>query len=83
MLDRKQERSAIALVIESVRTTRSVELASRSDNTENFPDFILSNRTTNSEIWVQVVQVVGSAELSAAEHSAQWLYQATAREYRT
>jgi hypothetical protein len=82
MADRNQERTAIALFIESVRITRSVELAIRSDNVEDFPDFILLDSTASNEIWVEIVQAVESAELIAAERHVQRLYEAAAREYR-
>lgn len=82
MADRRQERAAIALLIESVRLIRSVELVIHRDNPDDFPDFILFNRMTSKDIWVEVVEAVESDELISAEHRAQRLYDAAAREYR-
>jgi hypothetical protein len=82
MPDRNQERTAIAMFIESVHLTRSVELVILRDDAEDFPDFILSNRVDGKEIWVEIVQAVESAELISAEHRAQRLYDAAACEYR-
>ena len=82
MPDRGQEQQAIALFIESFRIMHGVALAIRSDHAEDFPDFILSGPTTNNDIWVEVVQAVESAELLAAEHRIQRLYEAAAQEYR-
>lgn len=72
----------MALLIEELRLTRSVELAIRSDNPGDFPDFILFDPITNKELWVEVVQAVESAQLISGEHRAQRLYDAAAREYR-
>lgn len=83
MPDRNQERIAVALFIESVRTARSVEFAILKDNAEDFPDFVLSTPIAGTEIWVEVVQAVESAELLAAEHRAQRFYDVAAREYRS
>jgi len=82
MADRSQERAAIALLIESVRSIRSVELVIHKDDPHDFPDFILFNRMTSDDIWVEVVEAVESGELIAAERRAQRLYDAAAREYR-
>ena len=82
MADRRQERAAITLLIESVRLIRSVELVIHKDNADDFPDFILSNEMTNKDIWVEVVEAVESGELIAAERRVQRLYDGAAREYR-
>src|SRR5262249_12398894 len=82
MADRAQELQAIALFIESFRITHGVELAIRSDHTEDFPDFILSDPTVNNEIWVEVVQAVECGELRATERHVQRRYEAAAPEYR-
>ena len=82
MPDKAQEQQAIALFIESFRIMHGVELAIRSDHAEDFPDFILSDPTAHSEIWVEVVQAVESRELLAAERRVQQLYDVAAREYR-
>jgi hypothetical protein len=82
MPDRAQELQAIASFIESFRIMHGVELVIRSDHAEDFPDFILSDPTTNNKIWVEVVQAVESAELLAAERRVQRLYDAAACEYR-
>lgn len=82
MPDRNQERTAIALLIEAVRFTQSVELSICSDNPDDFPDFILFDSITNKETWVEVVQAVESPQLISGEHRVQRLYEAAAREYR-
>jgi hypothetical protein len=82
MADRRQERAAIALFMESVRLVRSVELVIHKDDPHDFPDFILFDSMTAKEIWVEVVEAVESGELIAAERRAQRLYDAAAREYR-
>lgn len=82
MADRRQERAAIALLIESVRLIRSGELVIHRDNPDDFPDFILLNRMTSKDIWVEVVEAVESGELISAERRAQRLYDAAAGEYR-
>jgi hypothetical protein len=83
MTDRRQERSALALFMESVRAIRSSDLVVQRDDPADFPDFILLNRATNQEIWVEIVEAVESGELIAAERRAQRLYNAAAREYRS
>jgi hypothetical protein len=83
MTDRQQERSALALFMESVRAIRSSDLVVQRDDPVDFPDFILLNRTTNQETWVEIVEAVESGELIAAERRAQRLYNAAAREYRS
>ena len=55
MTDRKQERAALALFLDSVRSMRSIELVVHRDDPGEFPDFILLNRATNQEIWVEIV----------------------------
>jgi hypothetical protein len=84
MPDRNQERIAVALFIESVRIMHSVEFAIRRDNTNtnDFPDFILSDSTASNEIWVEVVEAVESPQLIADERRMQRLYEAAAHEYR-
>jgi hypothetical protein len=83
MTDRRQERSALALFMESARAIRSSDLVVQRDDPADFPDFILLNRATNQETWVEIVEAVESGELIAAEHRAQRLYNAAAREYRS
>src|SRR5882724_7273047 len=83
MPNRNQERTALALFIDAVRLVRSVDLAVLNDNAKDFPDFVLSTPIAGTEVWLEVVQAVESAELLAAEHRAQRLYDATAREYRS
>jgi len=80
MPDKAQELQAIALFIESFRIMHGVELAIRSGDVEDFPDFILSDPTANNEIWVEVVQAVESGELRATERHVQRLYEAAAPE---
>jgi hypothetical protein len=63
MTDRRQERSALALFMESVRAIRSSDLVVQRDDPADFPDFILLNRATNQEIWVEIVEAVESGEL--------------------
>jgi hypothetical protein len=82
MADRRQERAANALFIEAVLLMRSVELTIHKDDATDFPDFILLNKATGKEMWVEVVEAVESGELIAAERRAQRLYDAAAREYR-
>jgi hypothetical protein len=82
MADRRQERAAIALLIESVRLIRSVELTIHKDDPADFPDFILLNKMTGKDIWVEVVEAIESGELISAERRAQRLYNAAALEYR-
>jgi hypothetical protein len=82
MPDRKQERTAVALFIDTVRITRSVELVIRRDTAEDFPDFILSSPVDGKETWVEVVEAVESSALISAERRAQRLYDTAAREYR-
>lgn len=82
MPNRSQERTALALFIESVRLVRSATLAILKDNPEDFPDFVLVSRVDDAEIWVEVVRAVESAELLAAERRAQRLYDVAASEYR-
>jgi hypothetical protein len=82
MPDKVQELQAIALFIESFRIMYDVELEIRRGHVEAFPDFILSDPTTNNEIWVEVVQTVESGELRATERHVQRLYEAAASEYR-
>ncbi len=81
MADRNRERAAVALFIEGGRLGSSLELAILKDNAEDFPDFVLSTPTAGTEIWVEVVQAVKSAELLAAERRAQRLCDIAAREY--
>jgi hypothetical protein len=81
-MDRRQERSALALFLESVRSMRSIDLVVHPDDPGEFPDFVLLNRVNNHEIWVEIVEAIESGELIAAERQAQRLYNAAAREYR-
>lgn len=83
MADRRQERAAIALFIESVRLIRSVALSIRKDDATDFPDFVLVNRMTGKDMWVEVVEAIESGNLISAERRAQLLYDAAAREYRS
>jgi len=82
MADRRQERAAVVLLIESVRLIRSVELLIHRDDPNDFTDFILFDRTTGKAIWVEVVEAVESGGLSSAERRAQRLKDAAVREYR-
>ena len=82
MADRRQERAAVALLIESVRFIRSVDLLIHKDDPNDFPDFILFDRTTGKDIWVEVVEAVESGGLISAERRAQRLKDAAVREYR-
>jgi hypothetical protein len=82
MTDRRQEHAALALFLESVRSMGSSDLVVQKDDPADFPDFVLLNRATNQEIWVEIVEAVESGELIAAERRAQRLYNAAAREYR-
>ena len=79
MANRNQERTAIELFIESVRTKNSLELAIPKDHAEDFPDCILSSDpASNNEIWVKGVQAGESGELPAAERHVQRLDEAAA-----
>lgn len=80
-MDRRQERVALALFLESVRSMRSIDLVVHRDDPDEFPDFVLLNRATSQEVWVEIVEAVESGELIAAERQAQRLYNAAAREY--
>jgi hypothetical protein len=82
MTDRRQERAALALFVESVRSMHSSDLVVHKDDPAAFPDFVLLNRATSQEIWVEIVEAVESGELIAAERRAQRIYNAAAREYR-
>jgi hypothetical protein len=82
MTDRKQERAALALFLESVRSMRSTDLVVQRDDPSDFPDFVLLNRATNQETWVEIVEAVEAGELIAAEHRAQRIYAAEASKYR-
>jgi hypothetical protein len=82
MADRRQERAAIVLFIESIRLIRSVELLIHRDDPDDFPDFILFNRTTGKDIWVEVVEAVESGELISAESRAERIKDAAVHEYR-
>lgn len=83
MTDRTQERAALALFLQSVRSMRSTDLVVQRDDPSSFPDFVVLNRATNQETWVEIVEAVESGELIAAERRAQRLCNAAAREYRT
>ena len=82
MGDRRQERAAIALFIETSRRTRSNELSIRRDDPTEFPDFILINAVPGKDLWVEVVEAIESGKLISAEIRAQRLYDAAAQEYR-
>lgn len=82
MTDRRQERAALALFVEAVRSMRSIDLVVHRDDPADFPDFILLNTATNQQTWIEIVEAVESGELIAAERRAQRLYNAAAREYR-
>ena len=82
MTDRAQERTALALFLESVRLMGSTSLVVQRDDPADFPDFVLLNRATGQEVWVEIVEAVESGELIAAERQAQRRYDAAAREYR-
>ena len=80
LTDRGQERAALALFLESVCSVGSIELVVHRDDPGEFPDFVLLNRATNREIWVEIVEAVESGELIAAARQAEHLYNA-ARNY--
>ena len=82
MTDRPQERTALGLFLESVRSMRSSDLVVQRDDPADFPDFVLLNRATDQEVWVEIVEAIESGELIAAERRAQRCYDAAAREYR-
>ena len=83
MADGRQERAAIALLIESVRLIRSAELLIHRDDPDDFPDFILLfNMATGKDVWVEVVEAVESSELISAERRAERIKDAAVREYR-
>jgi hypothetical protein len=77
-------RSARLLHSFSSRSARcgSSDLAVQRDDPADFPDFVLLNRATGQEVWVEIVEAVESGELIAAERRAQRHYDAAAREYR-
>jgi hypothetical protein len=83
MADRQRERAAVTLFINALRVVRSLELAIAKDNSEDFPDFVLSRTAGGSDVWVEVVEAIESGQLLAAERRAQRLYDAAAREYRS
>ena len=82
MADRRQERAAIAMLIEAVRVIRSAELLIQRDEPVDFPDFILFNMATGKDVWVEVVEAVESGELISAERRAERIKDAVVREYR-
>jgi hypothetical protein len=82
MTDRGQERAALGLFLESVRSARSTDLAVGREDPSDFPDFVLLDASADREIWVEIVEAVESGELIAAERRAQRLYETAAREYR-
>jgi hypothetical protein len=69
--------------MESVCAIRPGDLVVQRDDPFDFPDFILLNRATKEETWVEIVEAVESGELIAAERRAQRVYNAAAREYRS
>ena len=76
MTDRGQERAALALFLEAAWSTRSSDLGVQRDDPADFPDFVLLNRATNKEIWVEIVEAVEAGKLIAAERRTQRLYNA-------
>jgi hypothetical protein len=82
MTDRRQERAALELFLESVRSMRSTDLVVQRGDPSDFPDFVLANRATNQETWVEIVEAFESGELIAAERRARRFYNSAAREYR-
>ena len=82
MTDRSQERRALGLLLESLCSMRSIDLVVQRDDPADFPDFVLLNRATGQEVWVEIVEAIESGELVAAERRAQRCYDAAAREYR-
>ena len=80
MTDRPQERRALGLFLESVRSMRSSDLVVQRDDPADFPDFVLLNRATGQHVWVEIVEAIESGELIAAERWARRRYDAAARE---
>ena len=63
-------------------TDRRRDLVVHRDDPDDSPDFILLNRATNQQTWIEIVEAVESGGLIAAERRAERLYNAAAREYR-
>jgi hypothetical protein len=82
MTDRQQERTALGLFLESAGSMRQSDLVVQRDDPADFPDFVLLNRATGQEVWVEIVEAIESGELIAAERQAQRRYDAAACEYR-
>jgi len=61
---------------------RSIDLVVHRDDPDDFPDFVLLNKATHQQTWVEIVEAVESGELRAVESRAQRLYNVAAREYR-
>src|SRR5262249_57306736 len=70
MTDRTQERTALALFLESVRSMRSSDLVVQRDAPADFPDFVLLDKASGQEVWVEIVEAVESGELIAAGRRA-------------
>ncbi len=82
MSKKEQEQRAIRLLIGCLHSAYSMEVDILKEGGNDFPDFILRNRSTGEETWVEVVEAVESGELRAAEAWAWRHYQAAAQAYR-